>query len=66
MEEKTFIAITFPGENTPAPGTEHITNREDALVWLETHQEYIRNEEGSELEFKSKYIILMSHTLPTV
>lgn len=66
MEEKTFIAITFPGENTPAPGTEHITNREDALAWLETHQEYIRNEEGSELEFKSKYIILMSHILPTV
>jgi hypothetical protein len=66
MEETTFIAITLPGENTPALGTEHITNREDALAWLETHQEYIPNEVGSELEFKSKYIILMSHIPPTV
>ena len=47
MEEKTFIAITLPGENTPAVGTEHITNREDAIAWLEIHQEFIPNEEGS-------------------
>lgn len=61
MEEKTFIAISLPGENTPAPGTEHITNREEAIAWLETHQEYIPNEEGSELAAKSKYILLERH-----
>jgi len=65
MEETTFIAITLPGENTPALGTEHITNREDAIAWLETHQEYTPNEAGSELEFKSKYIVLERHA-PTV
>ena len=61
MEEKTFIAITLPGESTPAIGTEHITNREDAIAWLEIHQEFIPNEEGSELEASSKYILLESH-----
>jgi hypothetical protein len=61
MAETTFIAITLPGENTPAPGAEHITNKEDAITWLETHQEYIPNEVGSELEFKSKYVLLERH-----
>lgn len=58
MEETVFVAIVLPGQETPAPGTEHITTKEEALAWLETHQEFIPNAEGSEHEFDSKYILL--------
>ena len=58
MEETIFVAIVLPGQETPAPGTEHITTKEEALTWLETHQEFTANEEGSEHAFDSKYILL--------
>ena len=58
MEEKIFVAIALPGQGVPAPGTEHITTKEEAPIWLEAHQEFIPNEEGSELAFDSKYILL--------
>ena len=61
MEETTFIAITFPKENTPVPGTEHITTKEEAIAWLDTHQEYIPNEDGSTHSFHSKYVLLEKH-----
>lgn len=63
MEESTFVAITVPGQNTPAAGTEHITTKEEALVWLEQHQEYIPNDDvESGHEFKSRYILLEKPT----
>lgn len=59
MEEKIFVGVCLSGEDTPAPGTEHIKTKEEAIVWLEEHQEYSPNEAGeSEHEFKSKYILL--------
>lgn len=58
MEETIFVAIVLPGQEAPAPGTEHITTKEEALTWLETHQEFTANEEGSEHAFDSKYILL--------
>lgn len=58
MEETIFVAIVLPGQEAPAPGTEHITTKEEALIWLETHQEFTPNEEGSEHAFDSKYILL--------
>ena len=59
MEESIFVAITLPGQNTPVSSTEHITTKEEALVWLEQHQEYIPNENTENgHEFKSKYILL--------
>ena len=64
MEEMTFIAITIPGENTPVPGTENIKTKEEALVWLDEHQEFIPNEDTSTgHEFKSKYILLEKPTI---
>jgi hypothetical protein len=58
MEEKIFVAIVLPGQDTPAPGTEHITTKEQAIAWLETNQVYTANEAGAEFEFDSKYVLL--------
>lgn len=59
MEETIFVAITLDGESAPAVGTEHITTKEEALVWLEQHQEFLPNESAEDgHEFKSKYILL--------
>ncbi len=59
MEETIFVAIALDGESTPAVGTEHITTKEEALVWLEQNQEFLPNEgTENEHEFKSKYILL--------
>jgi|688.fasta_scaffold299770_2 hypothetical protein len=59
MEELIFVGVCLSGEGTPAPEAEHIKTKEEAIVWLEQHQEYTPNEEGeSEHEFKSKYILL--------
>jgi hypothetical protein len=64
MEEMTFICITYPKQNTPVPGTEHIKTLEEAQEWLEINQEYIPNEDTSNgHEFRSKYILLQKPTI---
>lgn len=57
MEEKYII--TLSGSSTiPVEGTEVLTTKDQCEAWLFENQEFTANEEGSELEYSGKYVMI--------
>ena len=57
MEEKYII--TLSGLSTvPVEGTESLTTKEQCEAWLLENQEFTANEEGAELEYSGKYVMI--------
>lgn len=57
MEEKYII--TLSGSSIiPVEGTEELTTKEECEAWLFENQEFTANEEGSELEYSGKYVMI--------
>ena len=57
MEEKYII--TLAGSSiVSVEGTEELTTKEQCEAWLLENQEFTANQEGSEFEYSSKYVMI--------
>jgi hypothetical protein len=57
MEEKYIITLSGSSIE-PVEGTEELTTKEECETWLLENQEFTANEEGSELEYSGKYVMI--------